>query len=430
MTTKELERDKNLRVIEYTFDEDEVRKVEDEVTKYLNQRTEIPGFRKGRVPKHILKTRLGDIFEEYILDFLTDKVSESIERERLITLPVVKERQLIGGSARIVVELHEEPSVKLGDLSKIEVQKVDEEKVLERYVEKRLEDLREKHALLEPKEGPAEIGDLVRVKVDISNEEGKVLTSREYEYVLKEGEDRPFVKDLLGKKKGDVVEVEREFEGKRYKYVMEVKEVYRRSLLEISDELARVVGNEFETLEQLKEALREEGKNIYDVEMKVNMREQLSEKLPDFVEIEISNRTLSLLVEEAIRRMKRDGRYDQLLESYGDEEKMRKDLEKAIIRDIKFERAVEEFAKEKGITVTEEELEKEAEEIAPFWGVSVERAKSIVKSRRDVKEDLEWAVLKRKVLDTMLELVTVKVVEPVEGGGADEEEGEKAEGNN
>lgn len=428
MTTKELERDKNLKVIEYTFDEEEIKRIEDEVARYLNQRTEIPGFRKGRVPKHILKVRLGDVFNEYILDFLTDKVSESVEREHLIALPVVRERRLSEGSARIVVELHEEPAVKLGDLSKIEVQKVNEDKVLERYVEKRLEDLRERHALLEPKEGPAEMGDLVRVKVDISNEEGKVLTSREYEYVLKEGEDRPFVKDLLGKRKGDAVEVEREFEGKKYKYIMEVKEVYRRSLLEISDELAKAVGNEFETLEQLKEALREEGKNIYDVEMKANMREQLSEKLPDFVEMEISDRTLSLLVEEAIERMKREGKYDQLLERYGDEKKIREDLERAIVRDIKFERAVEEFAKEKGITVTEEELEKEAEEIAPFWGVSAERAKSIVRSRRDVREDLEWAVLKRKVLDAMLELVTVKIVEPAEGGGADEE-GEKVEGN-
>lgn len=74
--------------------------------------------------------------------------------------------------------------------------------------------------------------------------------------------------------------------------------------------------------------------------------------------------------------------------------------------------------------MSDEELEKEAEELAPFWGISPERAKSLVKSRRDLREDLRWAILKRKVLDLLLEEVTVKVVEPRGEGDGDERKGD------
>lgn len=424
MEVKELERDKNRVVLEYVFNREEVLEAEDKAARYLNQRVEIPGFRKGRVPKNILKMRLGEDFQEYPLDFLMDLIPDTLKDRNLIMSPVVTEREIKEDTARFVVEVHEEPEVKIGDVSKIEVEKVDEEKVLEKYVERRLEDLREKHALLEPKEGPAEVGDLVRISMEVYNEEGKNLTTREYEYVIKEGEDRPFVKDLIGKKKDDVVEIEREYEGKKYTYRLKVQEVYRRTLPEIGDELARTVNNEFETLEQLKEELKKEGKDIYDVEMKESMREQLLEKLPEVVEIEISERTLDLLVQETINRLKREGRYDQIVSSYESEEKLKEELKKRILDDIKRDRAIEVIAKERNVDVSDEELEKEAEELAPFWGISPERAKSLVKSRRDLREDLRWAILKRKVLDLLLEEVTVKVVEPRGEGDGDERKGD------
>lgn len=420
MEVKELERDKNRVVLEYVFGAEEIAQAEDKAVRYLNQRVEIPGFRKGRIPKNVLKMKLGEEFQEYTLDFLMDLIPDTLKDRKLILSPIVTERELKDGTARVVVEVHEEPEVKIGDVSKIEVEKVDEEKVLEKYVERRIEDLRESHALLEPKEGSAEAGDLVRVNMEVYNEEGKKLTSREYEYVISEDEDRPFVKDLVEKKKGDIVEIEREYEGKKYTYKLEVIEVYKRTLPEIGDEFAKSVNNEFETLEQLKESLKKEGKEIYDVEMKESMREQLLEKLPEVVEIEVSDRTLEILVDEAVSRLKREGRYEQIVSSYESEEKFREELKERILDDIKRDRVIEVLAQEKGISVSDEELEKEAEELAPFWGISPERAKSLVKARQDLREELRWAILKRKVLDLLLQEVKVKVVEP-KGEGDDSE---------
>ncbi|KAF2959826.1 MULTISPECIES: trigger factor [unclassified Thermotoga] len=420
MEVKELERDRNRVVLEYVFEAEEIAQAEDKAVRYLNQRVEIPGFRKGRIPKNALKMKLGEDFQEYTLDFLMDLIPDTLKDRKLILSPIVTERELKDGTARVVVEVHEEPEVKIGDISKIEVEKVDEEKVLEKYVERRIEDLRESHALLEPKEGHAEAGDLVRVNMEVYNEEGKKLTSREYEYVISEDEDRPFVKDLVEKKKGDIVEIEREYEGKKYTYRLEVMEVYKRTLPEIGDEFAKSVNNEFETLEQLKESLKKEGKEIYDVEMKESMREQLLEKLPEVVEIEISDRTLEILANEAVNRLKKEGRYEQIVNSYESEEKFREELKKRILDDMKRDRVIEVLAQEKGISVSDEELEKEAEELAPFWGISPERAKSLVKARQDLREELRWAILKRKVLDLLLQEVKVKVVEP-KGEGDDSE---------
>ncbi|RKX52047.1 MAG: trigger factor, partial [Thermotoga sp.] len=290
MEKKEIERDKNVVLYEFVFDEKEVSSFEDVVTARLNRSMTVPGFRKGKVPKTIFKMRLGEEFNGYVLDEAADKILEKMEKEKLFISPIMKDYEFKDGNLIVKIEVHEKPRVSFEDFSEIEVEKVKEDSVIEKYVEKRLEELREKHALVEPKDGEAEHGDLVRVKMKVSLGD-KVLDEKEYEYILKEDDDRPFVKEIVGKKKGDVVKFSREFKDKKYDYEVEILQVYSRTLMDISDELARTVSNEFETLEQLKEHLTKEGKEIYDVEMKENLREQVLEKLPEVTNLDISDKT-------------------------------------------------------------------------------------------------------------------------------------------
>ena len=421
MEKKEIERDKNVVLYEFVFDEKEVSSFEDVVTTRLNRSMTVPGFRKGKVPKAIFKMRLGEEFNGYVLDEAADKILEKMEKEKLFISPIMKDYEFKDGNLIVKIEVHEKPRVSFEDFSEIEVEKVKEDSVIEKYVEKRLEELREKHALVEPKDGEAEHGDLVRVKMKVSLGD-KVLDEKEYEYILKEDDDRPFVKEIVGKKKGDVVRFSREFKDKKYDYEVEILQVYSRTLMDISDELARTVSNEFETLEQLKEHLTKEGKEIYDVEMKENLREQVLEKLPEVTNLDISDKTLDYFVERAILRMKEKGEYEKAIKEHeGDEEKLKEDLREIFLRDFKRSLAIEKISEDENIKVTEEELEKEAELLAPFWGISKERAKAIVKSKEDIREDLEWAILKRKVADFLLEKVKIVEIEPK----SSEEEGDK-----
>ena len=412
MEKKVLEKDKNYALVEYTFDEREVEIAEDRAVRRLNEMVEIPGFRKGRVPKSVLKLRLGEAFKDYVLEDLERRaVSEDEEMaERALLVPMIVESKLEGGKAVVKVEWHLEPEVKVGDYTQMELRKIEKEELVEKYVQRRLEDLREEHPLLEEKEGEAEHGDLVKVKMTVTTEDGKVLRDEEYEYVLYEDDDRPFVKELVGKKKGDVVEFDREYKEHKFHYKIELLGVYRRILRELDDAFAKVVGSEFETLEDLKEKLKEEGEESYEVTMKQILRDQALDWLVENTELEISEKTLERVVEDMKDRLKKEGKYEKLVEDYGGEEELEKVSKERFLANLKETYGIKKVAEIEGIEVTEEELEKEAEELSTFWGIPPQKAKVLVKRDPKIREELEWALLKNKVLDAMIEKAKVVTV--------------------
>ena len=75
--------------------------------------------------------------------------------------------------------------------------------------------------------------------------------------------------------------------------------------------------------------------------------------------------------------------------------------------------------------MTEEEVLKNAEELAPYWGISVERATEIIKSREDLREDIAANLRKNKVLDLVIASATFKEIDA--GESKEEENKEVAE---
>ncbi len=407
MNRKELERDKNVLVAEYEFDEREVGIAENRAARYLNGRIEMPGFRKGRIPKSVLKVRLGEEFRDYVIEYLAQDALKEENLQDLLLRPILVDGRVEDENAWVKMEYHFEPKANVPEYNELELKAVRKEEVLDKYVQKRLEDLREEHALVEPKEGEASYGDMVKVRMIVTTDEGKQLRDEEYEYVLVEDDERPFVKELVGREKGDVVEFDREYEGKNFHYKLELLEVYKRTLMELDDEFAKVVGNEFETLEELKEHLKEEGSGIYDREMKEVLREQALDWLLQNVELEISEKTMNWLVDSAVANLKRDGKYDSYIEKYGSEEKLREVLQNYYMEQFKEEFGIKAVAEKEGIQITDEDLEKEAQELAKLWGISEQRAKVLVKNKEDIRRDLEWVLLKRKALDAMVDKAKV-----------------------
>ncbi len=424
MEKRVLEQDKNYMLVEYEFGEKEIERAENTATVKLNKLVEIPGFRKGKIPKNVLKIRFGKAFKDYVLEELErEAVEEELLRKSLLT-PIVVESDIKDGKAVIKIEYHLEPEVKVGDYSQMELKKIEKEGLIEKYVDRRLQDLREEHALLEEKDGEAEYGDLVKVKMTVTTEDGKVIRDEEYEYILVEEDDRPFVKDLIGKKKGDVVEFDREYKDHQFHYRIELLGVYKRILRDLDDEFAKVVGNEFETLEALKEKLKEEGEDSYDATMKQILRDQALEWLIDNTEVELSEKTISRMEEDMIRRLKEEGKYDKLVKDFGGEEELKKATRERFLNNLKENYGIRKVAEMEGIEITEEELEKEAEELSSIWGVPPRKAKAIVKNDPRIREDLEWALLKNKVLDAMIEkgkVVEVSEEEYRESVGGEEE---------
>ena len=429
MEKKTVNQEFNVEVLELVFTPDEVKRAENEAVKYVNANYSIRGFRKGKAPKGIVMSYLGENFDEIVFDELGKAVEEELKKEEQLFIPaiVVERKRNEDDSVTFVVELHREPEAVIKDYKGMEFSIPKREDVLVNYVENKLEELRNENAIIEPKDGPAEIGDVVEIEYTIVKD-GKVIANKKTQEIhIVEEDDRPIVKNIIGKKKGDVVEFERTFEDSDnvYNYTVEVKEVFKRILMEIDDEFAKSVASEVETLEELKKKIEEEGIEAFDNWKKDFLRQQAFDKIADLVDVKISDKTIDYFVLKSIENLIKEKKYDNYLKQAGSEENLRDQIKESIINELKRDRFIAEIAKENNIEVTEEEVLKNAEELAPYWGISVERATEIIKSREDLREDIAANLRKNKVLDLVIASATFKEIDA--GESKEEESKEVAE---
>jgi trigger factor len=172
------------------------------------------------------------------------------------------------------------------------------------------------------------------------------------------------------------------------------------------------VNAEANTLEELKEIVRREGMESFLNWKKDFLRQQAMDKINDLVEIEISDATLDYLVQRTIENSKKEKSYEKYLKQAGSEEKLIEELRSGVFDEIKKARFIDEIASREGFRAEEEEIQAYAEEMAPYWGISAERAKEMVNTRRDVKEDIVSTIIRNKVLDNVIEKASISDMEP------------------
>ncbi len=95
-------------------------------------------------------------------------------------------------------------------------------------------------------------------------------------------------------------------------------------------------------------------------------------------------------------------------------EKLVEEFRAGILDEVKKNRFIEEMARIEGLKVEEDELVSYSEEMSSHWGISADRAREMVKSREDVREDLISTILRNKVLDIVVEKAKVVEIEPRE----------------
>lgn len=435
MEVKEISKDKNVIIREYLFGKEDIMRLEDKAVAELNRKNyHIEGFRPGRVPKEVYKLRLKDAFYEiYVADEAIKEVEKELDKEefQLLLPPVIADANFTAEGGKVVVELHTEPVVKF-DPTKLKLRKAKEDEVLDGYVDMRIKYVIEENAVLEPKDGEAEEGDLVKVKETVMLGEKKLRDAEEREYVLLKDDEREVVKQLYGKKKGDVVEFERAFEKGDdkivYKYVLEVEEVYKRILPEFTDEFVKSLAIEnIETTEQLKDKFRTEGKEIYDRELAESYRAQIIDQISEISEIEISEKTIERAVENIIDNLKEDGKYDSYVQNYGSEEKLVEELKNYYLNMIKKDLVVKKIAEENDIKVDAEDIKTYAERVSVEWGVSPDRAEAIIKSRQDIRNEVVMEIVESKVAKILAQQAQIEEVSFKEQEKQNEETKEQGE---
>lgn len=245
-----------------------------EAIEHMSRRLKVPGFRPGKAPRRIVESHLGaDAIREHAIDDLVPVLVGDALREEGIE-PIDRPRVDIikfspGEAGRLTATVSVMPAVTLPDLATIKLERPKTE-VDDAMVQRRLDELLDAQASLEPVERPVQDGDVVVADLDVFDDEGKELESaqrRAMEIEVKEGVLIPELRAVLpgtpidGSTEAEVDMPEDaadvELRGKHVRLRMTVRGVKEKKLPRLDDALAQQVSaGEVQTALELKIKIR------------------------------------------------------------------------------------------------------------------------------------------------------------------------------
>ncbi|MGC8838135.1 MAG: trigger factor [Anaerolineae bacterium] len=287
-------------LLEIQLDQEELDQAMQEAARRISREVQIPGFRKGKAPYAVVVRMVGrEALREEALDALLPRLYKEALKEAQITPYKQGVLEEVSESdppvLRIRVPL--EPLVELGDYRAIQVP-WEEPDVPEEEIQKALEDIARKYTSWEAKEGPVEEGDMVLISLEGRAEDGRlVLEDKGMRLVVRTESVYPlpgFHQELLGLRAGETREFtlpfpegssDRMATGESTHFKVKVLEVMRRDAPPLDDDLAKLAGD-YETLDDLRKAIREQLLQKYLAEAEVEYGRRVLEALREISRVE------------------------------------------------------------------------------------------------------------------------------------------------
>lgn len=387
------------------------------------QKLQLPGFRRGRVPRDIIRSRFqAEVQEEVLRTLIPDSYREALTQTALepVSQPDVEEVHFHAGEPltyKAVVEV--KPSVTVTNYRGIALER-EKIEVTDQEVERALEYLREENAEYVPMEGwPALKDDLVVLDHE-GSVQGKPIKGGSGTNLTvslgHEGYLPGFTEQLAGVQKGDTKRFalqvpsdhpRRELAGRTIEFHVTIKEVKKRRTPELNDEFAKSVGD-VETLAELRDKLRQQLLQRKTREQDAALRRALVEKLAqqhqiDVPEAMVERETAAVLEELAMTLRATGGRVQGLPD---DPEVLKGKAREIATRRVKESLLLEAVAKQEQLTVTEEELTAEVNALA---GLYRQEPATVRRAIEDPvrRAGLTGRLLERKALDFLFQHATV-----------------------
>lgn len=395
----------------------------------------IPGFRKGKVPRQILIQRIGTMqLKAAALEEIVQSVIEkAIKQENIDALgnyQLQSDFEALMGTYKpgepfiLSASVDVPPRVKLSEYKGLSVQ-AEEIKLKEGRVDETLEGYRENLATLVPvedraaKEGDVAVVDFVG---KAKNAEGEVEafdggSAQDFQVEISEGKFIPgFVEGMVGMRLEEEKEVEvtfpedypqAELAGKPATFTITLKELKEKELPEIDDDFAEEV-SEFETLEELRNSLEKRYQKEATDATDANIDQALLNELVKHIEAEIPKtliqREVDFIVTQTAMQLSRQGIDLSKFLTKDLLDNMRENAKPEAVERLNRTLALGEIAKQESLAITDEEVKARTEEMMAEVDdpsqVDLERLNQVV------NEDL----LKEKILGWLKENSNIELV--------------------
>ncbi|RCW42645.1 trigger factor [Paenibacillus prosopidis] len=416
--------DKNIVSIDVEVEAEQVAQALDQAFKKVVQKVNVPGFRKGKVPRGIFESRFGieSLYQDAIDILLPDAYSDAVKENNLqpVDRPEIDVEQFAKGQtfkfkAKVIVK----PEVTLGDYKGLEVEAVASE-VTEEEIAAELERLQQRHAELSViEEGAAQNGDITVIDFDgyVDGEQFEGGQSERYSLELGSGSFIPgFEEQVVGMQIGDYKDVEVTFPesyhaenlaGKQAVFKVKLHEIKRKNLPALDDEFAKDV-SEFDTIDEYKQDLSAKLKERKDKEAEQALETAVVEKATAAADVEIPEPMIvtetDYMVKDFENRLRMQGMNMDLYFQFSGQnesvlrEQMRADAEKRVRNNL----VLDAIAKAEGIAATDEDLTEELENLSKAYNRPADELREIFTKNGNI-DSLKEDVALRKTIKFLLE---------------------------
>ncbi|RLJ71541.1 trigger factor [Hydrogenivirga caldilitoris] len=438
MKVKAEEREGLFKALTVEVEGEKVKSLLDEVYSNLKQNVEIQGFRRGTAPLWLIKAKYKEYIEEEVGKKVANQTLEEAIKESSLTpvADIYLERvELEEKTPRVTytVTFETAPEFELKDVEGLEVE-VPKLEFKPEIVDKKIEQLREEHAVWEPVEDrPIKEGDLVTIEYEVEEikegEEGEKVTGETSGIIGQKMFREELEQALTGKKVGEEVTLKElpiyDQEGKeigKANIKAKIKDVKEKVLPELDDDFAKELG--YENWEEAKKKIEEQVKEEFEKTKQAVIEDAVADKLISIHEMEIPktllNRELSFLVERRVNELKQFG----IDTRYLDFRSMAQELLPQAQANIKLRYILDKYAQTKGIEVTEEDIEEQFEELARQMGTTKDEVKEYFE-RENLMDVVKSDATRKKALKELISKVKIKEVEPQKEEVVEEEKEEE-----
>lgn len=388
MSAKWEKQEGNTGVLTVELPAEKVNAALDKAFKKVVKQINVPGFRKGKMPRQMFEKRFGveSLYQDALELLVNENYPLAIDETGIspVDQPEIDfEMEDLGKNkdfkftATVIVK----PEVELGDYKGLEVKK-QETTVTDEEIEQQLKDQQTRLAELVVKEDSAiENGDTAVIDFE-GFQDGEAFEGGKgdnYSLEIGSGSFIPgFEEQLIGAKAGEEKEVvvtfpeeyhAAELAGKEATFKVNVKEVKGKELPELDDDFAQEVDSEVKTLDELRTKLKEKTATEKAAAADTALRDELVEKAANNAKIDIPN----AMIETEIDRMMQE--YDQNLQMQGlnldlfyqfsgqDEAALRAQMKEDAESRVRVALVLEAIGEAEKIEATEEDINAELEKM-------------------------------------------------------------------
>ncbi|MCC6175989.1 MAG: trigger factor [Chloroflexi bacterium] len=410
-------------VLDIEVEDERLAKAVDQAYRRIVNRINVPGVRKGKAPRALVERMVGsEALVEDAVEHLVPEVVEAAVKEQDLTMVARPTLEVVSTQPlKVKATVPVQPKVELGDYHGLKIEQtpvtIDEEQV-----ERVMTRLRETSATWEPVERPVALSDRVSLDVAAKVGETTIVDSKDAEYVVDPEGAQPaegFAEALVGQQIDETrtysLKLPQEYRnaelaGQEAEFTVTVHGVKERNLPDLDEAFARSVGTEYETVDQVRDAVRTNLREREDHERRVEHEESVIQAVVEQAKVDLPPQLVEeeadRLVDQTARNLDRQGiplqQYLRLTQK--SDEQFRAEMTAQAERSVRRMEVLNAVALAEGLDVTDDEIREEVARSAQSQP-EAERLTREALRRPDVRERIAAALRRRNAAIYLMKTV-------------------------